>query len=402
MSRRPARGTLVRHGEARCFIEGFKEWLEASGKEFPQPAEAFMPELVRWMSLESTMNKYRDQVGLWQDEATGAHELRYVTLEFNSSFTPPKSQKRTEAVYKIWEEVMLRANGEAPRGSRRASSPRTSPGPGWSPKRAGRGVKLGVTLVMVIAFVVINLSTLNVIVSIGAILAIGGIVATTMGYGVQLLMSYPLGVAESIATVILIGFSMDYCLHLAGAYIASKKATRQERTRESLTEMGVSVTAGALTTVFSAVFLFGTVLTFFQKFAFIIIFTIGGSWLWSTVFFSSFCMVFGPEGDFGEWLYILGQRKAEENGKEAAEVAEIPDAERGPPRPEILRKRGRKAKLFSVPLLVCYLFFIFMLFTIFTIFCAHTPSSAISRWHLDASSKTKTETSRFDLSKIIA
>lgn len=324
-------GTLVRHGEARCFIEGFKEWLEASGKEFPQPAEAFMPELVRWMSLESTMNKYRDQVGLWQDEATGAHELRYVTLEFNSSFTPPKSQKRTEAVYKIWEEVMLRANGEAPEGVEKGFQ---STDFAWTwmvtQKELVEGVKLGVTLVMVIAFVVINLSTLNVIVSIGAILAIGGIVATTMGYGVQLLMSYPLGVAESIATVILIGFSMDYCLHLAGAYIASKKATRQERTRESLTEMGVSVTAGALTTVFSAVFLFGTVLTFFQKFAFIIIFTIGGSWLWSTVFFSSFCMVFGPEGDFGEWLYILGQRKAEENGKEAAEVAEIPDAERGP------------------------------------------------------------------------
>ena len=172
-------------------------------------------------------------------------------------------------------------------------------------KELVEGVKLGVTLVMVIAFVVINVSTLNVVVSIGAILAIGGIVVTTMGYGVQLIMKFPLGVAESIATVILIGFSMDYCLHLAGAYVASKKATREDRTRESLTEMGVSVTAGALTTVFSAVFLFGTVLTFFQKFAFIIIFTIGGSWLWSTIFFSSFCMVFGPEGDYGEWLKIL-------------------------------------------------------------------------------------------------
>ncbi|QDZ20569.1 patched-related protein [Chloropicon primus] len=305
-------GTLVRYGEARCFIEGFKDWRESEGEAFPVTKEDFLPELNRWMQLQSTMIKYRDQVGLYMDH-NGGLNLKFVSLEFNSTFTPPKSQKRTADVYRVWEDLMAEGNAAAPAGVDNAFQ---STDFAWTwmitQVELVEGVKLGVTLVMVIAFVVINLSTLNVIVSIGAILAIGGIVTTTMGFGVELLMSYPLGVAESIATVILIGFSMDYCLHLAGAYVASKKATREERTRESLTEMGVSVTAGALTTVFSAVFLFGTVLTFFQKFAFIIIFTIGGSWLWSTIFFSTFCMVFGPEGNVGEWLHILGHIKGTE------------------------------------------------------------------------------------------
>lgn len=316
-------GTLVRYGEARCFIDGFKSWLEGQGKTFPVPAKDFFPSLVEWSQLETTMNTYRDQIGLFPDDELGGNlKLKFVMLEFNSTFTPPKSQMRTEKVFQRWEEVMREANSGAPPG---VDNGFQSTDFAWTwmitQKELVEGVKLGVTLVIVIAFFVINLSTLNVIVSVGAILAIGGIVVTTMGFGVKLIMNYPLRVAESIATVILIGFSMDYCLHLAGAYVASPRATREERTRESLTEMGVSVTAGALTTIFSAVFLFGTILTFFQKFAFIIIFTIGGSWLWSTVFFSSFCMVFGPQGNFGEWRHMIDAvLRSEEKGAQEKEV----------------------------------------------------------------------------------
>jgi predicted RND superfamily exporter protein len=317
-------GVLVRYGEARCFMDGFKLWLEATNKTFPVPQEDFIKELHVWSKLESTMNEYRDQIGLFpveNSEDEDEVDLKFVSLEFNSTFTPPDSQRSTNEVYTQWEKLMNNLNAVAPTGVEKGFQ---STDFAWTwmvtQEELVEGVKLGVTLVMVIAFVVINISTLNVIVSIGAILAIGGIVVTTMGFGVQLIMNYPLGVAESIATVILIGFSMDYCLHLAGAYVASKKKTREERTQESLTEMGVSVTAGALTTIFSAVFLFGTVLTFFQKFAFIIIFTILGSWLWSTIFFSSYCMLFGPVGTFGEWPHMLGIAKKEPPPPKEAKV----------------------------------------------------------------------------------
>ena len=48
-----------------------------------------------------------------------------------------------------------------------------------------------------------------------------------------------LGIAESVASVILIGFSVDYCVHLAGAYVESGKSTREGRTQDALTAMGI-------------------------------------------------------------------------------------------------------------------------------------------------------------------
>ena len=76
--------------------------------------------------------------------------------------------------------------------------------------------KQGVFLVFVIAFVVLNFATGNVIISSLAILTVLGVVTTVMGLAIRLMMDWDLGVAESIVSVILVGFSMDYSLHLAG------------------------------------------------------------------------------------------------------------------------------------------------------------------------------------------
>ena len=308
-------GKLIRNGEAKCFIEEFKTWLEAKNQAFPLPREEFMPQLQIFAALPSSLQNFRNQIGLFPKlEDEHAHKLRFVTFSFNTTFSPPRPQLYTKAVYDNWQDFVKVQNADAPSGVKNMFQ---STNFAWmwlkTQQALVMGVELGVTLVIVIAFIVINISTMNVIVSAGAIFTIGGIVTTTMGIGVAAIMGYPLGVAESVATVILIGFSMDYCLHLAGAYVASRKLCREDKTQDSLTEMGVSVTAGALTTIFSAVFLFGKyilllehssyfvaemcycflgcIITFFQKFAFIIVFTIAGSWLWSTLFFTSFCMV---------------------------------------------------------------------------------------------------------------
>ena len=310
-----ANGMLVRNNQAKCFIEGFKAWLESDGKPWPAPQASFLSQLSAYAALDETQQMYRDQIGLFTDDE-GNPELRFIAFDFNTTFSPPKPQSWTKGIYDNWEAFIAKENAMAPPGVDRAYQT-TEFAWTWLKTQMEliKGVELGVTLVIVIAFVFINISTNNWVISLGAIFTIGGILTTTMGLGVVAIMDFPLGVAESVATVILIGFSMDYCLHLAGAYVASKKATRYERTRDSLTEMGVSVTAGALTTIFSAVFLFGTVLTFFQKFAFIIVFTIGASWVWSTCFFASFCMIFGPEGSAGEWTTILRIKTLKGNGK---------------------------------------------------------------------------------------
>eukprot|EP00452_MALV-II_sp_L67-6_P000358 gene358-biopygen26 len=73
----------------------------------------------------------------------------------------------------------------------------------------------------------------------------------------MVIAGWELGVPESIAVVIVIGFSVDYVVHLAAHYVHSPFNGREERATESVTAMGVSTFSGAITTMGSGVFLFG-------------------------------------------------------------------------------------------------------------------------------------------------
>ena len=111
----------------------------------------------------------------------------------------------------------------------------------------------GLIICFVMAFVVLILSTMDLRVGFIATLTIAGIVTTVMGVGVKAVMGWSLGIGESIAAVILIGLSVDYCVHLANAYIEAPAhmTTREARAQHALMIMGVSITASAVTTIIS-------------------------------------------------------------------------------------------------------------------------------------------------------
>lgn len=71
-------------------------------------------------------------------------------------------------------------------------------------------------LVFVLAFIVLNIATQNIVISSISVITVAGIVLTVLGIGIRGIMSWKLGIAESIVSTILVGFSMDYTLHLAG------------------------------------------------------------------------------------------------------------------------------------------------------------------------------------------
>ena len=86
----------------------------------------------------------------------------------------------------------------------------------WTQKGLIDNAKQGVGIVFALAFIVLNIATGNIIITVIAIFTVAGVVTTVLGLGISLIMGWDLGVAESIISVILIGFSMDYTLHLAG------------------------------------------------------------------------------------------------------------------------------------------------------------------------------------------
>ena len=114
-----------------------------------------------------------------------------------------------------------------------------------------------------------------------------------------------MGVAESIGTIMVIGFSVDYVVHLAAHYIHSATFTRFQRSREAIGEMGISIFSGAMTTIGCGSFLFGGQMNVFQKFAFILTTTCAIAIVYSLVYFIALSHGFGPEGRSGSFARIL-------------------------------------------------------------------------------------------------
>lgn len=105
--------------------------------------------------------------------------------------------------------------------------------------------------------------------------------------GLMSLLGWKLGISESLAIVILIGFSIDYVVHLAAHYVGSPHEKRYERMKYAYKEMGVSIFAGAITTAGSGMFLCMSTTLIFFKFGIIITSTIVFALYYSLIFFGS-------------------------------------------------------------------------------------------------------------------
>ena len=112
--------------------------------------------------------------------------------------------------------------------------------------------------------------------------------------------------------VILIGFSVDYCVHLSADYMHSAHPKRSDKMKQAFTEMGVSILSGAITTCGSGVFLFGGEIIMFNKFALLITSTITISFFSAMVLFGAIMHAFGPEKHIGDVKICFGMEKKKE------------------------------------------------------------------------------------------
>lgn len=293
--------------QQKCWIEDFNQWLQRrQNMTIPVPRKEFIPLLAEYLEVEAHQVTYGEQIGYSRE----SKELKFFFFEFDSTFRPPASDSKTEDVIDEWEDFIDRLNQDAiDQGLDGVSRAYETGGEAWiwpsTSKALIQGAVSGLILVFVLAFVVLNFVTGNLIISIIAVLTVAGIVATVMGIGIRAIMDWDLGTAETITVVILIGFSMDYTLHLSDAYMESPHTNRADRMRDALTHLGISVTAGAATTLISSLFLWATILIFFQKFAFNVTATVFVSYIFSIFVFPAMCLIFGPEGDRGNWSSML-------------------------------------------------------------------------------------------------
>lgn len=184
----------------------------------------------------------------------------------------------------------------------------------------------GVIISVIFAFFILVISTMNIIISLFSAVCIALIVVFIVA--IMQLNGWEFGVAESIAVVVLIGFSVDYVVHLANHYVESAFTKRQRRIAHALSEMGVSIFSGAVTTVLSGAVLILCSSTLFDKFSIIIVATIFVSIVMSLGVFSSMVHIAGPNGTFGDLNYwvvrpiknlikkVIANAKKDKKGKE--------------------------------------------------------------------------------------
>ena len=292
-----------------CFMESFKTYVEDERNlTFPiDDKTTFLKELWRFRA-DSRFYVFKHSIGFLPYDETkpivpGENELDifFVKITVQTTLKYPTTAKVARPVFRVWEAWVKTLNEEAPPGMQNAIQTAYN---SWTwmvtQEALVRNTFQGVTICFVMAYLVLVLSTMNFLTGAIATVTIAGVVVTVMGVGVRGVMGWDLGIGESIAAVILIGLSVDYCVHLANAYTEAPKLfakTRGEKTRRALMIMGVSVTASAMTTVISGSMLWLCVLKFFSKFAFLITMTITSSYLWSILFLPAALICFGPESD---------------------------------------------------------------------------------------------------------
>lgn len=124
-------------------------------------------------------------------------------------------------------------------------------------------------------------------------------------------MGWEIGASESLSMVILIGFSVDYIVHLSSDFTHSAHSSRNDKMKQAYEEMGVSIMSGCFTTFGSGAFLFGGEVVFFRKFAIIITSTVLISFLVAVFLFGSIMHAVGPQDGCGDLdtLFCCRSRK---------------------------------------------------------------------------------------------
>jgi len=213
-----------------------------------------------------------------------------------------------------WETLLDHLNANSPTGIN--NSYQTSSTWQWMITEHAllRNAFQGMALAAVISFIVLLLTTRNILMAIYSITMIAAIAISVLG--VVSGLGWQFGMTVSITVVIMVGFSVDYVIHLGDGYMESQGRDTEQKTRQAMKKMGGSVLGGSITTFGTGAVLFFTSLVFFNKFAVVISTTILFSLVWSLVVFPAILVTVGPVGGSGDLRVWYGKLRGWMKGSE--------------------------------------------------------------------------------------
>ena len=289
---------LVKNADAvNCWILDMADDLKLRGKDLPlDTEEEFNAELLLFLQSERGQENLKTQRIGFRNLGEPDAKLIFMSVQAQSVGESRGSRAEKLPIRDRWDEYVIKFTENAPEGLGIAYQ-EADVFWAWMQSELAffNGVKQGMAVSGCLAFVILLVATGNILISLFAITSVVCIVVCVVA--VMVSRGWELGVSESIAMVIIIGFSVDYVVHLASHFVHATGPTRYDRATDSISSMGVSIFSGGLTTLGSGVFLFGATIVFFTKFAVIIVTTVIFSLTYSLVFFLAVLHAAGPRRD---------------------------------------------------------------------------------------------------------
>ncbi|NWH74096.1 DISP2 protein, partial [Piaya cayana] len=294
-----------------CFMEEFLRWMDSrqcsqrdhsfnlccNQFSFPYGSEVFL-HCIKMMLLEQGREGTETyDLGLRFD---GEGNLAALVLQFQTVYHYSFNYSKAKRFY---EEINLWVTEEmktAPAGLQN----------GWFTSKLelynlqhslSTEMMVVMGLSIAVSFVVLLLTTWNVLLSVFSVTAIAGTVLVTVG--LLVLLEWQLNAVESLFISAAVGLSVDFTVNYCISYHLCPHSDRLSRVAFSLKQMSCA-TAMAASTLFSAgvIMLPATVLAY-RKLGIFIMMIKCISCGFASFFFQSLCCFFGPEKNCGQILW---------------------------------------------------------------------------------------------------
>nr|XP_035163620.1 protein dispatched homolog 3 isoform X4 [Callithrix jacchus] len=286
-----ANSELVKPGGAQCLpsgysISSFLQMLHPECKELPEPN--LLP-------------------GQLSHGAVGVREgrVQWISMAFESTTYKGKSSFQTYSDYLRWESFLQQQLRAFPEGSALHRGFQTCEH--WKQifmEIVGvQSALCGLVLSLLICVAAVAVFTTHILLLLPVLLSILGIVCLVVT--IMYWSGWEMGAVEAISLSILVGSSVDYCVHLVEGYLLAgenlpphqaedARSQRQWRTLEAVRHVGVAIVSSALTTVIATVPLFFCIIAPFAKFGKIVALNTGVSILYTLTVSTALLGIMAP------------------------------------------------------------------------------------------------------------
>jgi len=118
-------------------------------------------------------------------------------------------------------------------------------------------------------------------------------------------MDWKFGLVQSIAVILVIGFSVDYCVHVSNAYNSAPQTTPQQCTREArlkfaLLTNGHAIMSSATVSILASIPILASEVKIYRQIAIITSLTITSSIFYTFGLFAVVMQLCAPQGTTGK------------------------------------------------------------------------------------------------------